>query len=78
MIYVFDLCALKKAFNLCMLSVSTLQSITRPILPKELLSNSTLGLRCKGESSYSLLGAICGDDNVIADALIIQRDSTSE
>jgi hypothetical protein len=33
---------------------------------------------CKGESSYSLLGAICEDDNVIADALTIQSDSTSE
>jgi hypothetical protein len=33
---------------------------------------------CKGESSYSLLGAICGNDNVIADALTIQSDSASE
>jgi hypothetical protein len=33
---------------------------------------------CKGESSYSLLGAICGNDNVIANILTIQSDSTSE
>jgi hypothetical protein len=33
---------------------------------------------CKGKFSNSLLGPICGADNVIADALTIQSGSTSE
>jgi hypothetical protein len=34
--------------------------------------------KCKGQSSYSLLRVICGNDNVIADALTIQSDSMSQ